>query len=115
MISTIAEHNLLKNVTGADKQSIADAEHELGVFFNDEFKELLFHFGACIYDGHEINGICQFSNLNVLNSTKKARKALPNVSSQWYVIEDTHFDSILVWQSDTVKSTKPLPLFSRRK
>ncbi|MBR4235492.1 MAG: SMI1/KNR4 family protein [Clostridia bacterium] len=106
---SIIGRSTLKDTTGASKESIVSAEEKLGVKFSDEYKALISNMGACIYKGHEIVGICKYPYLNVVDVTLEAREFNPIVPKNLYVVENTHFDSIYIWQdeSGTVYQTYP--------
>ena len=101
--------NILKEVNGVSNECINEIEQQLGAVFSEEYKYFLSMIGACIYKGHEIVGICKFSDLSVLDVTKYARQINPEISSEWYVIEDAHIDCVFIWQDRTgsVYQTSP--------
>ena len=100
-VSIIMAENILKNVEGASADSIEFAEEKLKVRFSDEYKEFLANLGACVFREHEIVGICQYKNMDVIEATLEAREFNPAVPSDLYVIENTHFDSIYIWQDQS--------------
>ena len=79
---------------------IEKVEEMLGVRFSNEYRDILNNFGFVCVDGHEITGLTKAKRLNVYDVTLKERTNYKNVS-ELYVIEQTHIDGIVVWQSTT--------------
>ncbi len=79
------------------------------VRFSSDFKDYLSEVGSCIFRSHEIVGIGKNRNTDVVSVTEDARDLNPSVPANLYVIEDTHFDGIIIWQdeSGTVWQTYP--------
>ena len=98
-LEMIRENNLYKRAKPAGPEEIDDAERQLALSFSSDYRELLSTVGACICFGHEINGITDEPNLNVISTTEEARKQISQVPHSWYVIEDTHMDGILILQN----------------
>ena len=48
--------------------------------------------------GHEINGLTDNPNLDLIAITEKQKQLNPQIPSTWYAIEDTHMDGIILWQ-----------------
>ena len=105
----IAEQNMLKNARGASFEEIRNAEKLLGVVFAADYRAFLSTVGASIGCGHEIVGICAFSDMSVAPVTQEERNWNPTVPPNWYVIEQAHIDSIVIWQDKTgaVYQTQP--------
>ena len=108
-IQIIKSENLIKNAHGAAQADITSAEKKLNVRFSSDFKEYLSEVGSCIFRSHEIVGIGKNRNTDVVSVTEDARDLNPSVPANLYVIEDTHFDGIIIWQdeSGTVWQTYP--------
>ena len=70
-IDLILDANLLKGVVGADLRSIELVEQALGIVFSNDYRFFLQKVGACIYGGHEINGICNYSDIVTVQSPEK--------------------------------------------
>lgn len=85
--------------TPADDSEICWAEKQLGVSFSSEYKDYLKQFGAASFLGHELTGICSTKELNVVDVTKEVRQYHTNANDEWYVIEQTGIDDMVVWQS----------------
>lgn len=97
-LEMIRENNLYQSAYPAGADQIAAAEKELGITFSPDYKTFLAGVGACICFGHEIKGITDNANLDVVRSTKEVRERFDLVPHSWYVIEDTHIDSIIILQ-----------------
>ena len=54
---------------------------------------------AC--NGHELTGLGASSRLNVVDVTLEERQRNLNISPDWYVIEQTNIDGMVIWQSET--------------
>lgn len=87
--------------TGATSEQIENAETELGLRFAEEYKEYLQQFGAVSCGGHELTGFSADENLDVVHVTVNNLKRNPNISKPFYVIEETHIDGIVIWQTET--------------
>ena len=66
------------------------------------------YYGAASYYGHELTGICKAARLNVVDVTQDERQ-YNSVPVDWYVIEQTNIDGIVIWQtaSGTIYETCP--------
>lgn len=78
---------------------IDEAEEELSIRFADDYRQYLLAFGEVSYYGHELTGVCPYPRLSVVNVTNELRELFPDVPSDWYVIEETNIDGIVIWQS----------------
>lgn len=85
-----------KAVTKGDIEKI---EEQLGVSFADDYKKIVSTYGFVCVDGHEITGITNAKRLNVYEVTIKEREGMICDMSGMYVIEQTHIDDIVIWQS----------------
>lgn len=81
------------------KGEIEKVEKQLGVSFADDYKKLVSTYGFVCVDGHEITGITNAKRLNVYEVTIKERENVACDMSGMYVIEQTHIDDIVIWQS----------------
>ena len=95
----IAKENILKGAKGATLERIAKVEEKLKVKFAKDYVEFLMKVGACIYNGHEIVGICDYSDMCVENLTLIERQLLKESNQCLYAIENTHIDGIIIWQN----------------
>ncbi len=97
-LELIRENNLYKDAYPASMDEIETAEKELGLSFALDYRAFLSGVGASICLGHEIKGITDNANLNVISATKEVRERFDLVPHSWYVVEDTHMDSIVILQ-----------------
>ena len=98
VIEIIGEKEGLYKLKGADKSEIKNAENRLGVRFAKDYREYTSEYGAISYYGHELTGVCSAKPLNVVVVTEEERENDPEVKQSWYVIEQTHYDDIVIWQ-----------------
>ncbi len=82
----------------ATEIAIKDAEIQLRVSFNEEYKDYLMAFGAIMAEGIELTGIAKSAHRNVITQTKKEHELNPKVPNTMYVIENTGVDGIIIWQ-----------------
>ena len=50
------------------------------------------------FDDRELTGITDIDRINVVSVTESNRQYSPEVSRQWYVIEELNIDGIVIWQ-----------------
>lgn len=102
-MSTIIEELIKKSIfyceQGASAEMIEKAEDALGLKFADDYKDYLQKFGSESCGGHELTGISEDMELDVVSATEKNFEKNPNVTIPLYVIEETHIDGIVIWQS----------------
>ena len=84
---------------GASLNEINDAERQLHVEFSDEYKEYLAECGVATANGYEFTGICQSKRLDVVCVTEKEWKNEREIPEGAYVVEQTHIDGIVIWQT----------------
>lgn len=87
------------SLTGVSMEQIADAENALALRFADDYREYLLAFGIASSDGHEFTGICNSKRLNVVDVTLAERNIAPDVPQNWYVLEETNIDGVVIWQN----------------
>ena len=97
-LDMIRDNNLYKAAHPASTEEIESAEQRLGLVFSRDYKAFLSSIGACICFGHEIKGISDNPNLDVVRSTEEVRNHFDLVPHGWYVIEDTYIDGIVILQ-----------------
>lgn len=109
IIQTLQSMNDCIHGKGVKESEIQQTELELEVKFAGDYRQYLLSFGLVAYDGHELTGITKSKRLNVVDVTKKARQYTTNVPDDWYVIEETNIDGIVIWQSSegTIYQTQP--------
>lgn len=81
------------------KEDIEKIEEQLGVSFANDYKKIVSTYGFVCVDGHEITGITNAKRLNVYEVTIKEREKVVCDMAGMYVIEQTHIDDIVIWQS----------------
>lgn len=81
------------------KEDIEKIEEQLGVSFANDYKKIVSTYGFVCVDGYEITGITNAKRLNVYEVTIKERESVACDMSGTYVIEQTHIDDIVIWQS----------------
>lgn len=83
----------------ASDEMIKIAENRLGIGFADDYKEYLKLYGSVSCAGHELTGISEDRNLDVVSATLSNYKENPNVQEPFYVIEEANIDGIVIWQT----------------
>lgn len=86
---------------GRSEEEIAAAEKSLGTMFAPDYRLYLKEIGLACFDGHELTGITNDTRLSVVAVTEQERAANSNIPSSWYVVEQTGFDGIEIWQAPT--------------
>lgn len=84
---------------GRSEREIVAAEKSLGTQFAPDYRLYLKEIGLACFDGHELTGITNDARLSVVAVTEQERAVNPNIPSSWYVIEQTNYDGITVWQN----------------
>lgn len=96
----------LKNVpdyiggNGRKEEEIKAIEEKLGLVFSSDYRLYLKEIGLACYSGHELTGICKDKRLNVMDITLE-EKTTKEIPADWYVIEQTNIDGIVIWQVST--------------
>ena len=85
--------------TPATNEQIANAEETLGLSFAKEYKEYLLEFGCASIYGHEFTGICKAARLDVVSVTTEQKNCFDGIPDDWYVIEETNIDGVVIWQN----------------
>lgn len=99
IIDAINKLNDVAGLVPATKAEIINAERELGLHFDDEYKEVLENFGAVMSDNIELIGISSSKRLDVVNVTKREKQLNLEISDNMYVIENIGVDGALMLQS----------------
>ena len=94
---------------GASPAQIAEAEAALGVQFAEDYKQCLLKFGVIAFDGHELTGITSVPRINVVEETERLRVNNPEISHNWYAIEEANIDRITIWQDTSGKVYGSIP------
>ena len=87
----------------ANITEIKKAEKTLNVAFSKDYKEYLSVFGFATFEGHELTGLCDGRRLDIVAITNLERSYSKSISEDWYVIEQTGFDGIVIWQDSSGK------------
>ena len=82
------------------KEKISAVEQMLNLSFAQDYRDIIFNFGAISTNGHEIVGICNSKRLDVLEVTKNEKQINLRIPDTFYVIEQTNIDGIVVWQDE---------------
>lgn len=85
----------------ASPESVAEAEHYLGLQFAPDYKAYVQRFGAISACGIELTGVTTSCRLNVVSVTKKNRVMNSSIPPDMYVIEDMAIDGLLILQDAT--------------
>ena len=83
---------------GVDKSSIEAAEGALGLSFSQEYRAYLERYGIAAVNGHELTGICKSDRTNVVSVTQSAKR-IHKTENDWYVVEQTNIDGVVIWQA----------------
>jgi hypothetical protein len=94
---------------GRTDTEIADAENALGTVFAPDYKRYLKEVGLACFGGHEFTGLTTTERLSVLSVTKQERTANKQIPESWYVVEQTNYDGIVVWQAPTGEIYQSVP------
>ena len=99
-LSEVLEHQIdFYCESGAATEEVEEAENRLGIKFAIDYKEYLQLYGSVSCAGHELTGISADRNLDVVSVTMRNYKKNPNIEDGFYVIEETHVDGIVIWQT----------------
>ena len=93
---------------GASAADIEKAERDLGLRFAKDYRKYVAQFGAASFSNRELTGVCRSARLSVVAVTIYERSKV-NVPEDWYVIEQTNIDSIVVWQAADGDVYKTIP------
>lgn len=99
---------------GVNKSNIHAAENALGTSFSPEYRAYLERYGIAAVNGHELTGISKSARTNVVLVTQNA-KLVHEADADWYVIEQTNIDGIVIWQSSNGAIYQTLPNAKARK
>lgn len=99
-LSEVLEHQIdFYSESGASTEEVEEAESKLGIKFAIDYKEYLQLYGSVSCAGHELTGISADVNLDVVSVTLRNYKKNPCIEDGFYVIEETHVDGIVIWQT----------------
>ena len=84
---------------GVTDMEIKKAEAELGLKFASDYNEYLSAYGCVSFGSHELTGLTKVERLNVVEVTKENRQFNKNIPADFYVIEETDIDGIVIWEN----------------
>lgn len=86
---------------GASKDQIESAAKALGLAFAEDYFLYLQEFGLAYVNGHELTGIGIIPRNDVVTVTLEKRdlQHVTLIPKDWYVLEDTNIDGIIIWQA----------------
>ena len=117
ILDVIDSIELITKPQNISECSIQNAEKELHLSFSNDYREYIKHYGTITFYGHEITGISKARYKNVVAVTLQEREFCFCVDDNWYVIERTNIDDIVIWQSSsgeifqTKPNSKPIKIF----
>ena len=82
-------------------EKIKMAEEKLCIRFANDYTEYLAQYGTISCNGHELTGISCDKYLDVVYVTEKQWNKNRFAKHLLYVIEETHIDGIVIWQSSS--------------
>lgn len=94
---------------GSDEDTIVNCENALGVRFSLDYREYLKEIGLAYFDGRELTGISKTSRLNVVDVTMNERELNESVPTDLYVIEETGYDGVVIWQATSGEVYQTMP------
>lgn len=99
LVKMMSNMDMFVSSGAVDDNLIKEAEERLELKFADEYREYVLAYGTASYYGHELTGICEGDDsVSVVSVTIAERPYFTNISKEWYVIEQTHVDGIVIWQ-----------------
>lgn len=99
IIDIINSKQDLLHSKGATIDEIEKLAERTQVSFADEYVVYLKTFGIIALDGHEFTGVSNSKRMNVADVTLEYKGIYHCKLDGLYVIEDTDFDGIIMWQS----------------
>ncbi len=109
-ITTVLEQQeAFESGKSATMEEILKAEETLTVTFAEEYRVYLQKYGWDSCKNHIFTGVSPFVGIDVATVTKKTRKRQPHVPHEYYVIEETQMDGIVIWQNSdgTIYASNP--------
>ena len=83
---------------GVSAEKIAEAEKELNLLFDKEYREYLLTYGLIMCNGHELTGLGNIDRTNVVLVTRQMKELKCGIPDDWYVLENENMDGAIVWQ-----------------
>lgn len=84
---------------GTTIDEIINAESELMIKFSDEFKEYTKRYSSIVFNGHEIQGVTSVMHFDVVKNTLRNKTIMKQIPNDFYLIEDTGYEGICIWQN----------------
>ncbi len=84
---------------GATFDEIINAESKLMIKFSDEFKVYTKRYSSIVFNGHEIQGVTDNIYFDVIKNTLRNKEVLSKIPDDFYLIEDTGYEGICIWQN----------------
>jgi len=109
IVSILMQKDAFVSMLGASEKLIAESETALGLRFAKDYTDYIKAFGTASFCGHELTGVCNAHQLNVVEVTLLERQHNPNIAKDWYVVEQAHIDGIVIWQSTKGHIFKSIP------
>ena len=108
IVKLLQEQPDFYSMAGASNIDISNAEQLLALRFAPDYRQYVVAFGAASFSNHELTGVCKSKRLNVVDVTIKERSNY-TVPDNWYVLEQTGIDDIVIWQATNgeVHQTSP--------
>lgn len=86
---------------GASYEDVKEAEYDLDLKFNEEYKTYLFYRSPVCGGGIELTGVTNVDRLNVVLVTERERMRNPLIKDNMYVVEVVGIDGIVILQDET--------------
>ncbi len=99
----LKQYSDFRCMKGISEAEISTAEQELNVKFAKDYKEYLSLCGVALCNGHELLGLGSSERLSVVSETKAEKQIYPEISANWYAIEVSGIDDVIIWQADDGK------------
>ncbi len=99
IMTVLEKQELFESGKPATTEEILEAEEALTVTFAEEYRCYLQKYGCASFKGHILTGISPFPGIDVVTVTEEMRRMQPHVPHEYYVIEETQMDGIVIWQS----------------
>ncbi len=109
IIMSIKNKPLFVGLEGASVETVSKAERSLGVCFAKDYREYVCNMGVASFQGHELTGLCKSARLDVVTVTMYERNINPTIPKDWYVIEQTNIDGIVIWQNELGEIYQTIP------
>ncbi len=109
IVSILKQKDAFVSMQGATERLIEQSEIALGLRFAKDYTAYVKAFGAASFYGHELTGVCNAHQLNVVEVSLSERQYNHDIPEEWYVVEQVHIDGIVIWQSTKGHIFKSIP------